>query len=212
MIRMGSACVVERLSAVASAYRAGTFGAVETSGPGLVIAERRPLQIVQIAAQRGVEEVVRGAVVEALGVIAPAEPNTVTSGEGETLLWIGPRRWLVVAAEEGGRDLMQALRGALSPAEAAVTELGNGRTVWRLSGRNARDVLSKGTSIDLHKRAFPPGRCAQALLGHASALIHAVDAAPTFDLYVARSFALTVWEWLTEAAAEYGYQVTGAVR
>jgi sarcosine oxidase subunit gamma len=209
---MGSAYVVERLSAVASAYRAGTFGAVETSGPGLVIAERRLLQIVQIAAHRGVEEVVRSAVVEALGVIPPADPNTAISGESGMLLWIGPRRWLVVAPEDGGSDLMHALRGALGPAEAAVTELGNGRTVWRLSGRHVRDVLAKGTSIDLHARAFPPGRCAQGLLGHAAALIHAVDAAPTFDLYVARSFALTVWEWLTEAAAEYGYQVTGAVR
>jgi sarcosine oxidase gamma subunit len=29
----------------------------------------------------------------------------------------------------------------------------------------------------------------------------------SFDLYVYRGFALSFWEWLTEAAAETGYRV-----
>jgi len=31
----------------------------------------------------------------------------------------------------------------------------------------------------------------------------------TFNIYLARCFALTLWEWLTEAAAEYGDEVPG---
>jgi sarcosine oxidase subunit gamma len=195
---------------LAPAYRAGHFGAA--SGPGVIIAERRPLMIVQVAAHHGEGEAVRSVLGAVLGAAPSAEPNAATSSATTSLLWIGPQRWLIVEPEQPGRDLAQLLRGALGPAQAAVTDTGSGRTVWRLSGPHVRDVLAKGSGIDFHTRAFPPGRCAQGLLGHAASLFHAVDAAPSFDLYVARSFGLTVWEWLTEAAAEFGYRVADPMR
>jgi sarcosine oxidase gamma subunit len=51
----------------------------------------------------------------------------------------------------------------------------------------------------------------QSLLGHVGALLHAVDEAPSLDLYVARSYALTVLEWLTESAAEYGCRIENVI-
>ena len=90
---------------------------------------------------------------------------------------------------------------------AAVTDLGHGRTVLRIVGRHGRDLLAKGSGVDFHPRAFPVGACAQSLLGHVGVLVHAVDERPAFDLYVARSYALTVWEWLGESAAEWGFRV-----
>jgi sarcosine oxidase gamma subunit len=34
-----------------------------------------------------------------------------------------------------------------------------------------------------------------------------VDKAPTFDIYVARSFAEYLWAWLEDAGGEYGVAV-----
>jgi len=43
--------------------------------------------------------------------------------------------------------------------------------------------------------------------GHVNALINYIDDEPTFDLYVLRSYAVSFWEWTTDAAREFGYKV-----
>jgi sarcosine oxidase subunit gamma len=57
--------------------------------------------------------------------------------------------------------------------------------------------------VDLHPRVFGPGRCAQTLLAKAQVIIHQVNDAPTFHLYVRTSFAWYVAEWLLDAMTEY---------
>jgi sarcosine oxidase subunit gamma len=199
--------MAERLSALAAVYRPGNFGTLDPAGPGITIAERRPLAMMQIAGRGDESAAVRAGIEAALGIAPDTAANRASQRGTTTILWAGPGRWLVVAAEEEGSNLEARVRAGLSATQAAITDLGNGRTVLRIAGPRARDLLAKGSSIDFHGRAFPAGSCAQGLLGHVGALIHAVDAAPTYDLYIARSYAQTVWEWLGESAAEYGYRV-----
>ncbi len=199
--------MVERLSALAAVYRPGDFGTVGPQGPGVIIAERRPLATVQVAARAEEGKAVRDALAVALGVAPDAAANRSTTRGATTILWVGPERWLVVEPERGDRDLATLLRAALAATSAAVTDLGHGRTTLRLVGPRCRDLLAKGSAIDFHPRAFAAGACAQGLLGHVGALFHAIDDRPTFDLHIARSYAQTVWEWLIEAAAEYGCRV-----
>jgi sarcosine oxidase subunit gamma len=144
-------------------------------------------------------------VADSVGVAPDPVANRSATHGATTILWLGPGRWLVVEPER--RDLEALLRTALAGTSAAVTDFGNGRTTLRIAGTRCRELLAKGSAIDFHPRAFPVGACAQGLLGHVGALFHAVDDAPSFDLHVARSYAQTVWEWLREAAAEYGYRV-----
>jgi sarcosine oxidase subunit gamma len=191
-----------RRSSLAEAYREGSFGA-DTTTPGVTFAERRPLEMVQVATWSAVASID--------GVAPPSKPNTASRGETATILWTGPGRWLVVRPAGTEPDLAARLRATIAPDAASVIDLGQSRAVVRVSGPHARDVLAKGTGLDLHPRAFPAGACAQTVLGHINALLHAVDDAPAIDVYVARSFALTFWEWLTEAAGEYGYRVDGTV-
>ena len=199
--------MAERLSALASAYRPGSFGATGAAGPGIVIAERRNLAIVQVAAPADEAAALQTGLTAALGIAPPDAPNRATSSSTASILWVGPQRFLVVEVEQSWRDLEAVLRGALAGSAAAVTDVGSGRTVFRISGPRTRDLVAKGSGIDFHKREFPAGASAQGLLGHVGALFHAVDDTPVFDLYVARSFGLTVWEWLQESAAEFGYRV-----
>jgi len=140
-------------------------------GDGVRLTERRPVSMVQVAAPNGA------------ALPYPDEPNRATGNA----LWLGPRRWLVVDAP--------------APPGAIVTDLGQARTVIRLSGARARDVLATGCLLDLHPAVFPPGHCAQTVIAHCTVLIHAVDDTPSFDLYVARSYARHFWEFLVDAAA-----------
>jgi sarcosine oxidase gamma subunit len=46
------------------------------------------------------------------------------------------------------------------------------------------------------------------VLADVSVLIHALADGERFDLYGGRSYGVHLWEWLTQAAAEFGYRVT----
>jgi sarcosine oxidase subunit gamma len=137
--------------------------------------------------------------------------NRSASGAGGTLLWLGPDEWLLTAAPGREKELVQALRQALQGQHAAVVDVSEARTVITIAGRRARELLQKGTPLDLHPRTFEPGHCAQTGLTRANVILHQIDASPRYELYVLNSFADYLWTWLERAAAEYGLAVMDPV-
>jgi heterotetrameric sarcosine oxidase gamma subunit len=174
-------------SALLGHLRAGNFPAADET-PGVMLAERWPLAILQIDRLPG------GSADRSAGEWMP----------GVRLLQVGPQRWLVVDR----RDRLESLTASLARAADAgfvVTDLSQARTVLRIAGRKARDVLAKGCALDLHSGVFPVGSCAATSVAGLAAVLVAVDGAPTYDLHVTRTYGQYVWEWICEAAAEYGY-------
>jgi methylglutamate dehydrogenase subunit D len=167
---------------------------------GVEVAERRSLAMVQIVALAGAGSAVRAALV-ASGLGAPPGPNRTASPARATMLWLGPDRWLVVEPRDAGASSWHA---ALVAAGGILTDLGHSRTVIRIAGAAAREVLAAGVGPDLHPAVFPPGACLQTNLAHTNVLLHAVDPVPSFDLYVPRSYAADLWDWLSDAAAGIG--------
>jgi sarcosine oxidase subunit gamma len=154
------------------------------------------------------------AVGRTLDLLLPTEPNT-TAGLGNLVaLWLGPDAWLLTCPPGAVAAHTGSLRKALADVHAAITDVSDGRVAVRLAGPNARDVLAKGCPLDLHPRTFATGSCAQSLLAKTSVLLHLLDddaqRGPTFDLYVARSFAHYLFAWLEDAGREYGVQVEAA--
>jgi heterotetrameric sarcosine oxidase gamma subunit len=160
------------------------------------ITARGPLDIVQVAAfGDGAETAER--LSEHFGLaITPADNRAVAAGD-ITVLWHGPGQWLIVRAP-GAAPLTDELV-ALFGGDAAVVDLSHARTALRFEGEGARQVLAMGTSIDLRPAHFAPGACALTALGKIGALLHAV-APEAIDVYVARSYAQALAEWLTHAA------------
>jgi len=156
------------------------------------IARREPLDIVQIASfGDGAETAER--LSKHFGLTIKTAPNRAVAAGDLTVLWHGPGQWLIVRASRTA-----TLADELTPLcdeAAAVVDLGHARTALRFEGDGARDVLARGTSIDLRPAHFPPGTCALTPLGKIGALLHAVAPA-TIDLYVARSYAQALVEWL----------------
>ena len=196
-----------RRSALHEIYRAGDFGA-PGAGPGVTIAERRDLSIIQVAAFAGEAEGVAVAVGQASGVRPSGVACSAVCQDGAAAIWVGPDRWLIV--EKAGRDLERLLSAALPARQAAITNQGHSRCVLRLTGPEARNVLRKGTTLDLDATRFSPGEARATGLFHINALLHC-RSEDSFDIYVARSFGRSFFELITHAAAEYGYRVEAPI-
>jgi len=146
------------------------------------------------------------AIENALSVDLPLAPCTSSGDpEGVHVLWMGPDEWLVVAPEDKYDGLAIRLASALTGVHASVVDVSESRTTIRLSGTKARETLSKGSSIDLHPRAFAKGRVVNSLLAQAHVTLHQIadEEDPAYDIFVHRSFAEYLWSWLEDATREY---------
>ena len=134
----------------------------------------------------------------ALGL--PLEPNTTADRGDRTLLWLGPDEWLAVGPD-GDAPALAAELEAAGAGWVTTVDLSSNRTVLELAGPLAREVLAKGCTLDLHPRAFGPGRCAQTALARAQVILEARG--DGFRIYVRGSFATYLATWLLDAMAEY---------
>ena len=194
----------ERLSALNGVVKSGIFGRELAGGPGITLAERPYLSIIQVAAYADTAGETGAAIQDLIGVSPPMQPNRSVMVGSTQICWVGPHRWWIVETEQ--RRRAESLASRLGDS-AAVTTQGHGRSCIRLSGPNARDLLPKGCTLDFHPGRFSAGHCAQTSLGHVNALINCIDDEPLFDLFILRSYAVSFWEWTTDAAREFGYRV-----
>ena len=191
----------QRLSALKGVLEPGIFGA---RTPGITLCERRNLSIVQVAAYADTAQTTRNIIEDFIGALPPSEPNRSIAAGAAQICWIGPHKWWIVQTDRP-RDANSLARELGD--RAAVTTQGHGRTCIRLSGPSARDLLPKGCTLDFHPGHFTVGDCAQTNLGHVNSVINCIDDAPEFDLFIPRSYAVSFWEWITDAAMEFGYKV-----
>lgn len=154
---------------------------------------------------RGGAIVLDEAVRATLGMNLPAKPNALEhddSGE-RSIQWLSPDEWLVIVP--GGEEfkLERALREALGDAHFSIINASGGQTVLTLSGANAREVLMKSTSYDVHPNAFPVGKGVITVFAKATVVLRR-PSETHWELVVRRSFADYCYRWLLDASAEYG--------
>lgn len=140
-----------------------------------------------------------------LGLDLPTTPSTYVSNDTLTVIWMGPEEWLITAGARSAAALEAALRAAVGEHGGAAIDVSAQRTTLRLSGPDAREVLAKGCSLDLHPRVFTKGTAAQTMLGLAGVVLIALDDAGTdYRILVRASFARYLADWLIDAAEEFG--------
>lgn len=141
------------------------------------------------------------AAARALGL--PREPNTTRAatpspaGGERTLVWLGPDEWLVVAPDGEAGVIARELE-AREAGWVSTVDLSANRTAIEVAGPRVRDLLAAGCSLDLHPRAFGPGRCAQTMLARAQVILEA-RGDDAFRLFVRGSFAVYLATWLIDA-------------
>lgn len=178
--------MLPRVSPLADVAVQGRFGA-DRGAPGVEFRVQHPMSIVTVIARMGKGK----AVATALSAFSPQ--------------WAGPEQYFVVAEGRGEGALYRDLKSALDGI-ASVSDQSHGRVIIRISGPKARAVLAKGTPVDLYPDEFAVGKSALTQMAHVGVHLTRVGE-DAYDLSVFRGFAESFWEWITEQAEEFGYQV-----
>ena len=185
----------------------GRYG--RQDGPaGLTVSERRGLSLASLITRKDQAAMLVALVKSAYGLDLPG-PGRMSGGQMAdgrhiSFLSAGPAQYLALA--EGSTGFAAELTATLGK-RAMIAAQTDGRCVLRLSGPMARKVLAKGVTIDLHPRVFNPGDTALTQVHHIGVHLWQLDAVPTYEVALFRSFAESFWDWLSASAAEFGYEV-----
>ncbi len=122
--------------------------------------------------------------------------------EGFVALPLAPEQWMLVA-DSGADGSFHQLIAEKIAGIGYVSEQSDSRVCFRISGKYARDLMSRGCRIDLHPDAVSPGFCAQTNMAQVGVLLHQLDDSPTYDLYVYSGFARSFRDWLSHTALQF---------
>lgn len=199
--------MLERVSALAGHTQTGRFGDLGPGGPGVTLSEIRDAGPVQIAAWPDTLPAVGAMLAELAGAGAAPGPGRSAAGPNGTLLRMQPLAFWLTGADAA----IVATAMAIETETGSALDLTHSRAVIRIEGRRAAELLNRGLSLDLSPAAFPTGTCATGAIHHVGVQLHRRDngTKTSFDLYIPRSFAVSIWAFLTETAAQWGYQVKG---
>ena len=150
----------------------------------LKIAERPGFTLTQVA---GPEEKIAAVTGPLPEKVAHARVNGA-----HTIFRIGPAQFWIVGPETD--DVPSRLQG-----QCAVTPLSSSRVRIALDGAPAREVLAKLIPVDLHPSVFTPGSVALTGIHHTPVTLHCTGE-NGFDIYAMRTFAVNVWDAVTDAA------------
>lgn len=184
-----SAMGFTRSSPLATVAQPGRFGA-DKGAPGVTLSVVHPVSLVLVIARSGKARAVK----EQLAAL-----------RGVTVMWAGPGQHYVKSGGHTEGALAGELKKKLGPA-ASIMDQSHGRVVLRVDGPKSRALLAKGTPVDLHPNMFPVGQSAVTQMAHVGVHLTRIGA-DAFELSVFRGFSGSFWEWLTEQALEFGYQV-----
>jgi heterotetrameric sarcosine oxidase gamma subunit len=141
--------------------------------------------ITSVTPYRGNAEAVSAALQEATGLRLPPPNGTSVSGAARAV-WTGMDQCFILGPGIG------ALPGA------AVTDQSDAWAAFLLSGRDAREVLSRLVPVDLRPEVFAVNAAARTLMGHMSCLLLRTGA-DEYLLMVFRSMAGTAAHELERA-------------
>lgn len=133
------------------------------------------------------------------GGLLPEAPNRAL-GDDPWVLWRGPGDWLAYSLTRSFESLARAFGEPLAGLPLYSTDVSSMYALVELSGERAVDVLMRDLTLDLEGGAIPPGACAQTLFAQVSVLVHRPEPGDRWRLWVDRSAARHLWDWLVDSA------------
>ena len=159
------------------------------------IAERGMIDLRGLSTDRKFMSVVKST----LGVELPKQPRTSTTWGDMRMLWLSPDQWLITCHRAKAQMLADELSAALGGLHHLVVNVSDMRCVIRLEGDSVREVVMKGSTLDLLDGNYGAGTVRRMGFAEIAALLHIVED-KVIDIYVFRSYADYTWKFLQKAA------------
>jgi sarcosine oxidase, subunit gamma len=134
-----------------------------------------------------------------LGVDLPKTPRTSATWGDVKILWLSVDQWLVTCPRTRAEELAKELTDALAGIHSLAVNVSDMRAIIRIEGERAREVVMKGSSLDLTDGDYAPGAVRRMRFAEIAALLSIVED-NVIDVYVFRSYADYAWEFLLKAA------------
>ena len=129
-------------------------------------------------------------------------PNTVSKHSGNFALWLGPDERLVLVANDKILDLAQRLERELNGRHYSFVEVSSGQVIFDLKGKEVRNVISKGCSVDLHHKYFNIGQCVQTAIDKINVICFPIEE-NHIRIIVRTSYARALIGWFEDACLEF---------
>ena len=141
-----------------------------------------------------------------LNMILPTEPNTSTTSDKLTAIWLSPDEWMIVSNELISEDtnkseLHEMLFNSISKTNlGAVINVTDQFIQLELKGENVYEIFSAGSPFNFNEFKEKKGSTTQTVLNHVDVILHHKDE-NIVNLFVRRSFAEHLWSWIDDSAS-----------
>lgn len=172
-------------------------GVSDTGAGGLKLSVQPLRGMVTLRADLS-DAAVAGAVKTAVGSDMPDVRKAT-----ETALWMSPDELLLLTPYGEAGVAVDKLTEALSGVHHLAVDVSDARTMFKLEGDAAREVLAKGAPVDLARDQFSKGDLRRTRISHVAAAFWQSGESPdVFEIICFRSYASYLWEWLEESSRE----------
>jgi sarcosine oxidase subunit gamma len=167
---------------------ADVLQSVSVAGP-----QTRPMAMLRLREPDAAAAAALGA---AFALTWPTEPNT-TSKAVHTVLWLSPGEWAILDMDAA--EVAMRTAKALGQRLHHLSDVSDGRSLFRIDGEGSRRLIAQACSLDLHPRVFPPDACAQTQFTQVPVLLYRSGGEDRFDIVVDASLAGHLSTWFAAA-------------
>ena len=175
----------------------------ENSYSGIQMKEVRPVMKLII---RGKKREFLSAVGKSLNLLLPNKPNTSSSGEKLTSLWLSPDEWMIfsnktLGTESNEYEIENLLNKNISKLNlGAVTDVTDQFVLINIKGDKIFDLFETGSPFNFNDFKNKAGSVVQTILAKIDVIIHN-QSQNEVNLFVRRSFSQHLFSWMNDSAS-----------